>query len=172
MLRLCVSSLIDWSEKATADYSRENGKHFSRWWGKRNSRQGKQGGNHFGHARHYWDYPQLGCYHLRVHLHNAVNYSTAVRSSSTERHNGSFQNVQSGNSHSRMPERSQTSQTVWTIPCLYPPEAQKKTVVQWFPYFLHQRTSMRTFVNIYYFLRCLISIYMLARKSGYRNFCV
>lgn len=76
---LCVSSWTDCSKKATADYFRENGKHFSRGWGKRNWRQGKQGGIYFGHARHYWDYSQLGCYHLRVHLHNAVNYSAAVQ---------------------------------------------------------------------------------------------
>lgn len=71
-LSRCYLLTPDRFETKSADFSWENGQHSPQWWGKGNPRQGKQGGEHPGHAGHHWDHPQLAGHHLCLHLHHLV----------------------------------------------------------------------------------------------------
>lgn len=94
-LSRCYLLIPDRFETKSADFSWENGQHSPQWWGKGNPRQGKQGGEHPGHAGHHWDHSQLAGHHLCLHLHHLVTLiHLQVDHSSSGRHGNHSGKVQ------------------------------------------------------------------------------
>lgn len=91
----CYLLTPDCFETKSADFSWENGQHSPQWWGKGNPRQGKQGGEHPGHAGHHWDHSQLAGHHLCLHLHYLVTLiHVQANHSSSGRHGNHTGKVQ------------------------------------------------------------------------------